>query len=234
MVKGADRLHALHALWPIVTVLLVFAGAAWAHAHGLVADASAKPAAAPAQPAAPLAPAVQRELVWSGADVDGDGQADFANPTGKPVRTCDDYGCGAFGSRRDHGGRRHEGVDFDAKAGQSVGAPISGFISKIGEAYADDGRYRFVEITNPALHYVARVFYVRPEVAEGQAVRLGQPIGVARSLQPRYPGITNHVHLELARLRGRRIDCTRLITERWEDAPRAAGVAQAPANAGRG
>lgn len=172
---------------------------------------------------AQVEPAEQRQLVWSGADVDGDGQGDFANPTGQPVRTCDDYGCGDFGARRDGGERRHEGVDYDASAGQAVNAPISGFVSKIGEAYADDGRYRFVEITNPALRYTARVFYVDPEVKEGEAVRLGQRIGDAHSLEPRYPGITNHVHLELYRTNGRRLDCERVITARWEDAAASRG-----------
>ncbi len=165
----------------------------------------------------------QERLVWQGVDVDGDGQPDFANPTGRPIRTCDDFGCGEFGATRDAGERRHEGVDFDSVAGQAVRAPISGFVSKIGLAYADDEQLKFVEITNPALHYVSRVFYIDPAVAEGQAVRLGQPIGDARSLQARYPGITNHVHLEIARQGRSRIDATRLIVARLETVPSATG-----------
>ncbi len=101
-------------------------------------------------------------------------------------------------------------------------APISGFVSKIGLAYADDEQLKFVEITNPALHYVSRVFYIDPGVTEGQAVRLGQPIGDARSLQSRYPGITNHVHLEISRQGRSRIDATRVIVARLEPAPGAA------------
>ena len=170
------------------------------------------------------------QLVWTGVDVDGDGQADFANPTGKDLRGCDDYGCGEFGAGRDGGGRRHEGTDFDAAAGQKVDAPISGFVSKIGAAYSGDARYHFVQITNPALHYEARVFYVDPSVKEGQAVHLGQPIGRARSLQPRYHGITNHVHLEIERIGGRKLDATRFITERMEPVT----YAQAAAPAAKG
>src|SRR3569623_215030 len=75
------------------------------------------------------------QLVWGGADVDGDGQDDFANPTGKDLRGCDGFGCGEFGAGRDAGERHHEGVDFDASAGQAGEAPISGFVSKIGSAY---------------------------------------------------------------------------------------------------
>ena len=184
------------------------------------------PAATIATFHAPIAPREQERLVWQGVDVDGDGQADFTNPTGRPVRACDDYGCGEFGARRDAGERRHEGVDFDAVAGQSVRAPISGFVSKIGLAYADDELLRFVEVTNPALHYVSRVFYIDPSVVEGQAVHLGQTIGEAHSLQSRYPGITNHVHLEIAREGRSRIDATRLIVARLEPMP-APGVALA-------
>src|SRR5438094_504718 len=44
-------------------------------------------------------PAAQAErLVWQGADIDGDGQADFANPTGHDTRKTDAYGCGEFGA----------------------------------------------------------------------------------------------------------------------------------------
>ncbi|HEY5412596.1 MAG TPA: peptidoglycan DD-metalloendopeptidase family protein [Caulobacteraceae bacterium] len=179
--------------------------------------------------AAAPAPSVPppEKLVWRGVDVDGDGQDDFTNPTGRDVRGCDDFGCGDFGSDRDAGGRRHQGVDFDAAAGQQIAAPISGFVSKIGLAYTGDQRYRYVEITNPALHYEARVFYVDPTVLEGQAIHLGQGIGRDHSLQARYPGITNHVHLEIEKIGGRKLDATRLIAERMEPALPRTNLAQA-------
>lgn len=168
-------------------------------------------AIAPEPAAAPV-----RTLVWKGADVDGDGAADFANPTGGAVRTEDSYGFGVFGARRDGGTRSHEGVDFVAKAGQAVMAPISGFVTKIGVAYADDQHLQFVEITNPAIGYVARVFYIDPTVAVGDLVRLGRPVGHARSLQDRYPkGMTDHVHLELMGRDGRRLDVLALLKPRF-------------------
>ena len=178
-------------------------------------------------PAPPVQPQPVETLAWRGADVDGDGQDDFANPTGKDLRGCDGFGCGEFGAGRDGGGRHHEGVDFDASAGQAVDAPISGFVSKIGMAYPGDARYHFIEITNPALHYEARVFYVDPAVREGQPVRIGQKIGRAHSLQPRYPGITNHVHLEIGRIGGRKLDATRFIAERMEPVQPQPSYAQA-------
>jgi murein DD-endopeptidase MepM/ murein hydrolase activator NlpD len=202
-----------------------------AHASGPIAPAPAQSAYATA---APQAAAPVEQLVWSGVDVDGDGQADFANPTGKDVRGCDEFGCGSFGAERDAGGRRHEGADFDAAAGQKVDAPMSGFVSKIGAAYPGDARYHYVEITNPALHYEARVFYVDPTVREGDAVHIGQPIGRAHSLQPRYHGITNHVHLEIGRIGGRRLDPERFIAERMEPVQPQAAYALAGAPSAKG
>ena len=144
------------------------------------------------------------------ADINGDGQADFANPTGKGPRGKDAYGSGHFGASRT--GHVHEGVDYVAEAGQEVMAPIAGFVTRVGYAYKDSYDFRYIEITNRSTGYTARVMYVGPEVQVGQALALGQVIGRAQSLQRRYPrGITNHVHLEIARLGGRQLDATRLI-----------------------
>jgi murein DD-endopeptidase MepM/ murein hydrolase activator NlpD len=162
---------------------------------------------------------VRQRLVWEGADLDGDGQPDIANPTGHAPRGEDAYGEGRFHASRDGGEREHEGVDYVATAGQAVDAPISGYVSKIGYAYPDDQTLRFVEIDNPALHVTARVFYVDPKVAVGDTVAVGRPIGLAHTLQHRYPlGITDHVHLEIAE-RGRRVDAQTLIVARAETGP---------------
>jgi murein DD-endopeptidase MepM/ murein hydrolase activator NlpD len=161
-------------------------------------------------------------LVWEGADLDGDGQPDIANPTGQAPRGADAYGEGRFHARRDGGEREHEGVDYAATPGQPVEAPISGYVSKIGFAYPDDQTLRYVEIDNPALHLTARVFYVDPDVAVGDAVAVGRPIGQAHSLQRRYPlGITDHVHLEIAE-QGRKVDASTLIVARNIDTRMAA------------
>lgn len=161
-------------------------------------------------------PKTQRtRWVFEGRDLDGDGAADFVNPTGRLARAHDGFGDGEFGASRDGGARRHEGVDYTARAGQAAAAPISGYVTKIGYAYGDDHDLRFVEITNAALGVQARVFYVAPDVAEGQAVRLGAPIGRVESLQGRYPGITDHVHLEIAEA-GHRINPETMIVARLE------------------
>ncbi len=153
------------------------------------------------------------ELVWDGQDVDGDGQSDFVNPTGQAPRAHDAYGEGAFGASRDGGSRRHEGVDFIAEAGQAVVAPVSGYVTKIGHAYAGDNDLKFVEITNPAIRYAVRVFYVDPTVQVGDTIALGRAIGTAHSLQRKYPdGMTDHVHLEVLGRGGRRVDAEHMIT----------------------
>jgi len=180
---------------------------------------------------APTAEPAPLRLVWEGADIDGDGRADFANPTGQEPRVHDAYGEGEFGARRDGGSRRHEGVDYRAQAGQDVDAPISGYVTKIGFAYPGDQTLKFVEITNPALNYAARVFYVNPTVEVGDAVAMGRSIGKAHSLQRKYPGgMTDHVHLEIIDRAGDRIDATRMITAEYRPVPAAAPVTVATAD----
>jgi murein DD-endopeptidase MepM/ murein hydrolase activator NlpD len=145
-----------------------------------------------------------------GADVDGDGKGDFVNPTGGRERGHDAFGSGEFGASRDGGLRRHEGVDVASIPGQVVEAPIAGYVSKIGFAYPNSP-LRFVEITNGHTGYKARVFYVGPSVFPGERLSLGQTIGRASSLQGRYAGITDHVHLEVMAPGGRHVDPAGLI-----------------------
>lgn len=191
------------ALWLSIPTLLVCAVI-----PGVAALANAQ--VPTLQPAVLSAPQLITKTVWEGQDVDGDGAADFANPTGGEPRTHDDFGDGWFGAVRDRGSRPHEGVDYTGQPGQTVVAPIAGVVTKIGDAYADDSFLQFVELTNPVTGYIARVFYVAPTVSLGQSVALGQAIGEMATLQFRYPGITNHVHLELMN-HARRFDAARVI-----------------------
>jgi len=150
---------------------------------------------------------------FEGRDLDGDGAPDFVNPTGGDLRGHDQFGDGYFHASRSGGARRHEGVDYDSHAGQEVVAPISGYVARIGLAYPGDVRFKYVEIDNPALHLRARAFYVDPQVQVGQTVALGAPIGTAHSLQARYVGITDHIHLEIEEA-GRKIDAQTVILAR--------------------
>ena len=129
----------------------------------------------------------------------------------------DAYGHGYFGASRDGGSRHHQGVDYAGVAGQDVVAPISGYVTRIGYAYYGAPNFRYVEISNPALDFEARVFYVDPDVRVGDVVAVGDVIGQLADLTRRYPhGITNHVHLEIRDQTGRRIDATKVIIARVE------------------
>lgn len=112
-------------------------------------------------------------------------------------RKCDSYGCGNFGASRDGGKRSHMGQDYISREGQPVFSPIRGTVSA-GPAYAD-GRYselRRVTITGASAR--VNLMYVLPHVSVGQTVEAGELIGYAQSLQKRYPGIPDHVHLEVS------------------------------------
>lgn len=161
-----------------------------------------------AQPyeAAQGAAAAKPAPVWD-VDLDGDGVVDLANPTKAHIRGVDAYGSGKFGAPRDKGKRKHEGADFIVAAGASVRAPLSGVVSDIGYAYADDATLRYVEIKNLDRGLRARVFYVDPAVKVGETVAAGDAIGKAESLATRYPGgITSHVHLEMHDAAGALLD----------------------------
>lgn len=184
--------------------------------HDPAPEASVQLAALTAPSMSDIAAPKAAGPAWEGVDLDGDGAPDFANPTGEPPRGHDAFGDGYFHAARDGGSRAHEGVDYDARPGQTVVAPISGYVAKIGFAYPGNTRLRYIEIDNPALKLEARVFYVDPSVRVGEAVALGKPVGTALSLQRRYHGITNHVHLEVAEA-GRKIDAQTVILARGPD-----------------
>lgn len=59
---------------------------------------------------------------------------------------------------------------------------------------------------NPETRLSARVLYINPAVAEGDAVSAGDVLGAAQDLTGRYPGITNHVHVEMRDAQRRLID----------------------------
>ena len=210
--------------WRILGISLAIAAGTLSIAEAAARVGELAPQAQPLarQALAALAPEpAPAPATWDGRDLDGDGAPDFANPTGLAPRGHDAFGDGFFHASRDGGARAHEGVDYVSEAGQTVAAPISGYVSRIGYAYPGDSRYRYVEIQNPALRLEARVFYVEPDVAVGDTVALGHPIGRARSLQGRYPGITDHIHLELARS-GSRLDAQQVIVASNEGAFRTA------------
>jgi peptidoglycan LD-endopeptidase LytH len=209
-VSGARSKLAIRAPLALLAVLLIAAAGPLAVYAG--AGTAVQQVQAALAKSAPQAKSERREMrAPLGRDVDGDGAPDFVNPTDKGVRDVDNFGSGHFLASRDGGVRRHEGVDYVSTAGQDVQAPISGYVTKIGYAYSDDANFRYVELTNRAIGYVARVFYVQPVVVLGQAVRLGQVVGTTETLRKRYPGITDHVHVELAEIARGHVDPNKFI-----------------------
>jgi len=129
-------------------------------------------------------------------EVDPNG-VEYVNPTGGEIRGCDPQGCGHWGAKR-AGGEFHKGIDVISTPGQEVVAPFEGratpdkFYGKEGVAIAGKQHY-------------ARNLYVKPNEAiiqagaKGLTVKAGDVIGTALDITTKYPGIINHVHLELYR-----------------------------------
>lgn len=127
-----------------------------------------------------------------------------------PVRGTDRWGAGAFMAPR--GRRRHSGMDFAAAPGSKILAVRPGRVSKIGHVYADDLRYRYVEVTD-GTGYRARYFYTVPDerIEVGTSVAAGQILGSLQSLQSRYRGITEHLHFEVRDPVGKPVDPARYL-----------------------
>ena len=125
-------------------------------------------------------------------------QKKWVNPTGGTVRGCDNYGCGNPGARRDGGTRSHAGADYVATPGQDVVAVADGTVTKVGYPYGDDLSYRYIAIETTDGH-VVRQLYVDPAngIAQGSTVSAGQSLGTYQQLGTRYPGITEHVHVDI-------------------------------------
>ena len=127
-------------------------------------------------------------------------------PPQKPVlaerRRPDQYGAGHFGAPR--GNRKHNGIDYTMAPGSAVLTVAAGHVTVIGYPYATGvggvnesaDPYRYVEIADEQ-GYRARYFYVQPAVGEGEFVCKGEEIGLLRSLRPRLPNITEHLHFEV-------------------------------------
>nr|WP_322624491.1 M23 family metallopeptidase [uncultured Flavobacterium sp.] len=121
----------------------------------------------------------------------------FASVTKKKmqIRGTDNYGSGAFSASRDGGTRSHNGIDLVTQTGDPIYSPISGTVIRIAIPYANDSRYKGLLIEGGG--YSVKLFYIVPTIAIGSTVKAGQQVGIAQDLTVKYPGITNHVHLEV-------------------------------------
>ncbi|QID16273.1 methyltransferase [Nitrogeniibacter mangrovi] len=116
------------------------------------------------------------------------------------VRGSDAWGAGHFGAPR--GARSHRGVDLVAVPGQPVCSPIDAELVRRADPYDDDAVLTGVLLRGVGGHagLEVKLFYMDVDPALlGTTVQAGQRIGAVQCLQHRYPGITNHVHLEVVR-----------------------------------
>lgn len=112
-------------------------------------------------------------------------------------RIKDSWGKGQFGESRDKGKRTHQGLDIVSTAGEKVFAPFEGNIVREAVPYKNDKSYRGVVLkgTGDWAGYEIKMFYVEG-LFSGKATK-GQRIGTAQNLTTKYPGITNHIHVEV-------------------------------------
>lgn len=114
------------------------------------------------------------------------------------VRGTDRYGSGVFLASRDGGKRSHLGRDYIIVAGDNTLAPIHAVIDKIGRAYPDSS-LGSVTLRGTGEHrgLLVKMLYTSCDHPVGSEIQMGDVLGMAQSLQAKYPGITDHVHCEV-------------------------------------
>jgi murein DD-endopeptidase MepM/ murein hydrolase activator NlpD len=114
------------------------------------------------------------------------------------IRKNDKWGKGHYGAPR--GNRNHNGVDIVTQLGKDVLSPIEGKVIRVSYPYANDLSYTGLLLEGSGSHkgYEIKIFYMKPlPNIVGKPVKPGQKIGSAQSLLSKYPGITNHIHIEI-------------------------------------
>jgi murein DD-endopeptidase MepM/ murein hydrolase activator NlpD len=114
-------------------------------------------------------------------------------------RIYDKFGSGQFGVTRDHHSRLHQGLDMVASRRERIFSPIDGTVVREAIPYPKDPSMRGVIIKGSGewAGYEIKIFYAEGLVTGG--VKAGQHIAFAQDLGRKYPGITNHVHVEVRR-----------------------------------
>jgi hypothetical protein len=122
------------------------------------------------------------------------------------IRGQDTWGSGDYGAPR--GNHKHRGVDFECAKQMTVLSLKRGFVTKWGFPYNRDdtkkAHFRYIEIEGFA-DVKIRYFYVFPYVKPGDQVDVFQEIGMQQHLGGVWPGITEHIHIEVI-VHGERID----------------------------
>ncbi|WP_230970326.1 M23 family metallopeptidase [Nitrogeniibacter aestuarii] len=113
-------------------------------------------------------------------------------------RGSDKWGSGHFAAPR--GSRQHNGVDISASLGEAVLSPIDAKVVRVAYPYATDLSLTGILLEGVGRHagFTVKIFYMSPEQSKiGKQVSAGERIGAAQSLLTKYPGIKNHIHLEV-------------------------------------
>ena len=120
---------------------------------------------------------------------------------------------GAYHAARSTSGRsrQHEGIDLVCEAGSVVTAPMPCWYERHADPY-DDKRDAVLLgcVLRLADDRKIKILYIKPapHVKPGLLLKRGDIVGYSQSLQHLYPGITDHVHVELYSSGGERIDPT--------------------------
>jgi hypothetical protein len=119
----------------------------------------------------------------------------FQKMTNGRTRQRDSWGRGHYGAPR--GSRTHRGLDIVSVPGEVVSSPIPGHVVREAVPYANDPSLRGVVIKGSGEWngFEVKVFYV--EGLFSGFVRAGDPLGHAQDITQKYPGITNHIHVEV-------------------------------------
>lgn len=114
------------------------------------------------------------------------------------LRQNDDFGSGGFGASR--GGRPHLGADYIVSEGETIYAPFDMEVKRVSYPYEGDLSLKGIALYTKVdgVHYDGRIFYFTPDAnIIGRTITKGTRIGVAQTLQKKYPGITDHIHVQL-------------------------------------
>ena len=109
------------------------------------------------------------------------------------LRDTDNWGSGAYGAPR--GDRTHRGIDIITTPDQPIHAPFNGTVVRQADPYEEDPRYTGCLLRREPDGLEVKLFYL--EGARIGPVKEGEPIGKAQDIAIKYPGITNHIHLEV-------------------------------------
>jgi len=106
------------------------------------------------------------------------------------------WGSGQFGAPRDNHTRRHGGLDVVADPGDLVFSPIEGEVLREASPYFPFSGV-LIRGTGEFASYEVKLFYVKVMASMCGPLKAGTLIGSVEDLQWKYPGITNHVHIEV-------------------------------------